>query len=785
MLQRLKLKNFRRHEDTELTFDDTSHLTLFAGVNGSGKTSVLEGIRYALYGLGRTNKTKLDNMVRLGAELEGMEAELDFLHNGHEYAIRRRYEDGFSQATIAVNGTVVQQGPREVSKYVAQLFGMDVQGFDSATFATQKQLNGLTSLSAAKRSKTVTRLMRADVFTKARDDARAEMNDKKRLLQQLGEAPDVNVLQGKVEQKQAKLDAAAAAQKAAIAESARLEVELREKSDVQAEFKAASERKARADGRKQAAETALSKAKADLRRLQESQVERPNVPDVGIEELEARYDEVSERLSRAREGERAEADRASLRKEIEDLTAQRDKLDEQIRAHRGSVEATSAVVKAEQEISRVNGEIDTLTSRAQELGQEKAVLEATLKSADDQRGRLESLDASCPTCEQEIPHDHREEQVAAAVERISELQSKLDDTDTEINEINSKITAARDELKTAEGDLSEARKVEQQVADAEREKNQLNRSINVHENRLNALPEAGEPVEPLAEERAQLSADVQAVRAADREMRDWVKHQNNLETAENTVASAEKELESASTELADAEVPQSLADAVDELGVLSSKLAAERELASECSTLAAVAEQHLASAEDELKRANTEVSKRKKLRDEVEKTEASARLLASSAKHMSNRIRPALEGAVGSILGVMSEGRFDAVKVDKDYNIQVKDDGVFNQLGEMSGGEQDLVGLALRLGLARVVASTHGTSGPGFLVLDEIFGSQDAGRRESILSALQALRGTFPQILLVSHIDGAEDKVDTVVRVERIDPDDQGDEPATAMVSIE
>lgn len=36
-LKRLRLKNFRRHEDTDLTFEDTAQLTLIAGQNGAGK----------------------------------------------------------------------------------------------------------------------------------------------------------------------------------------------------------------------------------------------------------------------------------------------------------------------------------------------------------------------------------------------------------------------------------------------------------------------------------------------------------------------------------------------------------------------------------------------------------------------------------------------------------------------------------------------------------------------------------------------------------------------------
>src|SRR5690606_29261538 len=103
------------------------------------------------------------------------------------------------------------------------------------------------------------------------------------------------------------------------------------------------------------------------------------------------------------------------------------------------------------------------------------------------------------------------------------------------------------------------------------------------------------------------------------------------------------------------EIPESLVEAVKELGELAEKLAAEQELASECTTFTAVAEQQLKAAEKALKDAESEQDRRGKLVQKAEHAEAAARLLTAAAKHMTNRIRPALEGTVSSILGVMSE----------------------------------------------------------------------------------------------------------------------------------
>ena len=54
---------------------------------------------------------------------------------------------------------------------------------------------------------------------------------------------------------------------------------------------------------------------------------------------------------------------------------------------------------------------------------------------------------------------------------------------------------------------------------------------------------------------------------------------------------------------------------------------------------------------------------------------------------------------------------------------------------------------------------------PEFLILDEVFGSQAAERRESILTGLRTLRAMYGQILLISHVGGLDEAADRVLEV--------------------
>lgn len=783
-IKRLRMKNFRLHEDNEIVFDDTAQLTLLAGTNGAGKSTVLEAIHYVMWAEGRTPKTRLDSLVRAGAELEGMTVELDLEHNGHFYEAVRRYADGMSHATVSMDGTVVTQGPREVTRFFSQLFGMDVRGFNLAVFAPQKQLNGLTSLSAARRAQTVSRLIRADVFTKARDDARAKMNDTKRLLQNLGELPDLAELEEARDARAEEFDAAKAAFEEAAAEASRLEEELRDGADVQERFRAANAARAHAEGQVSAATAAKESALKELEDATAALPERPDAPDVNLSDLEDELDRVSERLTIAREAASADRDREVLGKEIAVLTGEQTKLADKVEGFRGNVQATSAVVRAEQTLTQVGQDLDDLAALEQDARSDLAVAQAALSAAEKAVERLSGLDATCPTCEQGIPDEHRESQTAAARTEAEAQAAAVRDLLQQVEDLEGEKRAQQAARVEAQSALDMARKQEADISAAETQLQQVERTLSLYQRRVDALPPSGEPAGPLAEKRATLVAQIQAARAADRAVRDWERADTRRENASLAAARAALELDRAEEALEAAAVPQELVDAVDALGVLAAKLASERELASECSTLAAVAEQRLSAAHTTLAQAEEESARRANLVSQAEQSEAAARLLAASASHMTSQIRPALEGAVGSLLSTMSEGRYDAVKIDRDYNVQVRVDTGFRPLSEMSGGEQDLVALALRLGLSRIVTTAHGSTGPGFLVLDEVFGSQDVRRREMIVEALKSLRKIFPQVLLVSHVGGAEDQVDQVIQFELVEGDEQSGTSDSSLVTV-
>jgi exonuclease SbcC len=110
-------------------------------------------------------------------------------------------------------------------------------------------------------------------------------------------------------------------------------------------------------------------------------------------------------------------------------------------------------------------------------------------------------------------------------------------------------------------------------------------------------------------------------------------------------------------------------------------------------------------------------------------------------------------------LAATTDGRYADIRLSDDYRLLIGDRGETHTLARYSGGEQDLANLCLRLAIADWVARERGVE-IGFVILDEVFGSQDEERRQRILGELRALSTRFRQVLVITHLPELADLCD-------------------------
>ena len=81
ILKKLILKNFKSHTDTVLDFN--KGITIIVGENGVGKSSILEGITYALFKKSTLNQNDLITLGKNNERKSTMSVTLVFEENGY------------------------------------------------------------------------------------------------------------------------------------------------------------------------------------------------------------------------------------------------------------------------------------------------------------------------------------------------------------------------------------------------------------------------------------------------------------------------------------------------------------------------------------------------------------------------------------------------------------------------------------------------------------------------------------------------------------------------------
>jgi DNA repair protein SbcC/Rad50 len=127
------------------------------------------------------------------------------------------------------------------------------------------------------------------------------------------------------------------------------------------------------------------------------------------------------------------------------------------------------------------------------------------------------------------------------------------------------------------------------------------------------------------------------------------------------------------------------------------------------------------------------------------------------------QLRPDLSELASGFLRDLTNGRYTELELDEDYVATIVEAGEPKPV--ISGGEEDVASLALRLAISQMIADRAGQP-LSLLVLDEIFGSLDEERRTSVLDLLRSLADRFPQVVLITHIDSVREGFDRVLRVE-------------------
>lgn len=152
-----------------------------------------------------------------------------------------------------------------------------------------------------------------------------------------------------------------------------------------------------------------------------------------------------------------------------------------------------------------------------------------------------------------------------------------------------------------------------------------------------------------------------------------------------------------------------------------------------------------------------------KLRREVRLCDECDRMVTEFRKYVNASIRPRMAELASEYLTDLTDGRYTSVELGEDFTPTVVEDGEAKTV--ISGGEEDILNLCMRISLSHMLAERAGQHF-SLLILDEVFGSLDEGRRGNVLALLEKLRTRFEQIIIITHLDDVKDGVQHLIQVD-------------------
>ncbi len=782
-LRRLQLKHFRQHADSEIHFQDG--ITGVLGSNGAGKSTVLEGVAYALYGADAIRGTKGTIRWDRAPARRVAEVTLDFELEGQAYSLTRSETNARLQ--VAGRG-IIADGTSAVNGFVPQLLGMGWKEFASSHLTSQKDLARIASMGPTERQafyRSVMGVERVDQALAAARKEKGELTQRRDgMRQMLGERLPLRV----------EVDASAAAvaqatdvaiSAAALFESAEhMVAAARDVAEAHAEMRTEHARISteleRAESAMRDTASAIEQCTARLRSAQEA-ANRVEANASSIDQLDHRRKERDALLQlQATAGTVAElrADADSLKTSIDGWRAEIERLRPTAAYEETAAEAAAALRdNLERQLS------DLRTNRRDAHTRAQAEAEAATKARAREQRKLTAIrDAgaagACPTCSRALGEQFAE--VVAGIEQeIAALAAQVERTEAQIAAAGAAPAAEQDleaqyrqAVAAVEGHArakvqSERAtelitSLEQQIASAIRRDAELRA-------RLDAMPAAN--VADVQAELARVDAEIQRLQTIATKViadRGLASHVPALEAEREGLIRTNGEVSARAARLAgDAQVldysESAHRDAEATLRGAEAKREGARVDLARAEGAVAAAEARHSRAVQALDAFDLRAAELREAEAQLQITSAAAERLAEFRVAVASGIRPEMEELVSGFVGLLTDGRYEAVTISEDFACTLHRDGVPVEV--ISGGEEDVVAVAMRLATSQMIAERAGHP-LSLLILDEVFGSLDEVRRANALALFRRLRGVFPQILLISHIPESQHQVDHVCLIE-------------------
>lgn len=731
ILKKIVLDNFRIHEHLEFE-PALSGMTAISGVNGTGKSTIVNGFAWSLFGSkfqGLKNKQYIRDDIdpkrnRVGVTsyiiVGNLEYKIERIITGPSTTSCRVYskpidsEDEF----LEVAGPATSHS----EKYIKELLGFTDKEFYSSFFIQQKQVDSIVQASTKDRGLIIERMLGIDVTTDSINQAKQDS----KLLQQ-----SLNIIQqGSIEDINNSLENQKKIVKNIITGIQKIKVEYNKITkglqDLTTRY---NEEKIKQD-KKQELENKLNLVLNNIKNYEErlnSQFETLDTLPKDIKYSESLYNQIQQDVDKTSK----EKDEISLSLSL--LNNEYNELDKLFK-----IELPKNLDKTEVKLRKLQEENEATINKCNiQLG----VLREQEKSCQLFLQDLEKGIAECPYCHSPVT-DIEEEKKQHSLE-LSEIQDNIQKYRLlKIEQEEKKSVLLNESLKLQQFlEILNTQKTKvERFTTLKLEIEKISKDLENKTKIYNSLLEKLHNIE-LAKEQSTTITRVKAT----------IKLLNENLTREN------KEKLQLEKELKDVNALKKT-----EFNKLESSLFSIQNQKQKCELDALSLKKDLEIEKEKGRSLDLQLKQAQEARTRYNTISNQLIIINNTIKNLTDFKKSKIESAIPELSELTSDlvrsftdNDFQDVVIDRDFSISVtKSNGQVLPVNALSGGEESVVAIALRLAISLFL---NGNSN-GLIVMDEVLVSQSKNREQNILDTIANLNNS--QIILIAHSDLANSLAD-------------------------
>jgi len=822
LLRSLKLENIRSHTNSTITFPKGK--VLLQGDIGSGKSSVLLALEFALFGTqqGLSGASLLRHDAREGSVELHMTLPSLTNHTAMQEIIMKRMLKRTKQGIAQEAGYLVVDGMKtdgtavELKAKMYELLGypLDLVSktksllYRYTVYTPQEEMKAILTQDPELRLNILRKLFGIDRYKQMKDNIglyTKEMRTEIRILQAKTEDLElkkdalrveeekqkalqqtVNQAQHHVQEQKQKLDAQK--KKKEVLEQTIKQYQEQEKQ--QAMMQTQIEEKNRALVKEKNEQEILKKTIIALQRKKGMlQDEEPFISEElfqqreVLEQHDASQEQEIQNLQQQAQLAVAQQEKIrALNRALGQLKSEMDQQEQELIMLDEKRQELTEVTRLVQELPQREGEHEKLQQELQHHALRKNELEIFLNESRKKQQHMEEL-ATCPTCLQSVPHEHKQRIKASEAEQSARYEAELktwlvqqQTLQQTMMHMNNRITELR-QCALHRGKLqTEIVLLERVHKNLEGKKvlyqTYLDEKDSLAKNFITINQEELEKKQRNLAYHRQLLKRIQEIGYIKDQLQEKQEQLNRVQKEEQDVVQEIKVLEQQRIELE--KILIAYPGLLEQYSREKQQEEEEQRILKQHELEHARLEKDRDAVNKTIEQLNQEIQTKEAVKQKIARLqmlhhwmeEVLYTMITTMEKRRMASIHQSFNYVLRQWFMMLIEDEFLQVSLQEDFSLRVEQNGYETELDHLSGGEKTAVALAYRLALNRVINDMVSTINTKHLIiLDEPtdgFSSEQLDRMREVLDQLN-----MEQIILVSHENKIEGFVDHMIRMNK------------------